>query len=119
MSKYTHEQLVKLALRKPGVKKAYDAMEEEFKLLDEMLKARKKAGKTQDDVAKVMKTTTSVIGRLETGGGQHRHSPTLETLRKYARAVDCDLKITLVHFKPHSKNTKRDVKKEKLVGRTE
>ena len=55
MTKKTHEQLVKLALRKPGVKKAYDAMEEEFKLLGEMLKARLKAGKTQDAVAKIMK----------------------------------------------------------------
>jgi DNA-binding XRE family transcriptional regulator len=99
MSKRTHEQLVKLALRNPDVKKAYDAMREEFKLLDEMLKARKKAGKTQDDVAKVMKTTTSVIGRLETGGGQYRHSPTIATLRKYASAVNCTLEIRLVKTK--------------------
>lgn len=107
MSKRTHKQLVKLALRKPGVKKAYNDLEEEFKLLDIMLKARKKAGKTQDDVAKAMKTTTSVVGRLETGGGKNKHSPTIETLRRYAHAINCDLQIKLiVHSKPHSKNTR-------------
>lgn len=103
MAKKTHEQLVNIALRKPGVKKAYDAMEEEFNLLDEMLKARLKAGKTQNAVAKIMKTTTSAVGRLETGGGQYKHSPTLATLRKYAFAVNCYLEIKLVHTKPHSR----------------
>jgi len=97
MAKHTHEQLKKAALRKPGVRKAYDSLEEEFNLLDEMLKARLEAGKTQEDVAKVMKTTTSVVGRLETGGGKHKHSPTIETLRNYARAVNCDLKIQFIH----------------------
>ncbi len=104
MSKRTHEQLVKQALRKPGVKKAYDALEEEFDLLDTMLKVRKKAGKTQNEVAKVMKTTTSVVGRLETGGGQHKHSPTIETLRKYASAVNCKLEVKFVPIKSHEKH---------------
>jgi transcriptional regulator with XRE-family HTH domain len=95
----THNQLKKAALNRPDVKKEYEALEEEFRLLDEMLKARLQAGKTQDDVAKVMKTTTSVVGRLETGGGKHKHSPTIETLRKYASAVNCRLKIAFVQVK--------------------
>jgi len=105
MTKRTHEQLKKIALSKPGVKKAYDALEDEFKLLNEMLKARKKAGKTQNDVAKVMRTTTSVVGRLETGGGPQKHSPTIETLRKYAHAVNCNLEIRLVHTKTPRKES--------------
>jgi DNA-binding XRE family transcriptional regulator len=103
MSKSTHKQLVKQALRKPGVKKAYDALEEEFKLLDEMLKARKKAGKTQEQVAKLMRTSTSMVGRLETGGGSQRHSPTIETLRKYAEALGCHLQIKFVSTNHHAK----------------
>jgi len=116
MAKKTHEQLVKLALRKPGVKKAYDAMEEEFSLLDEMLKARKKAGKTQNDVAKVMNTTTSVVGRLETGGGQREHSPRIATLRRYARAVNCRLEVRFISTKTHLKNIRPDNKKEKIAS---
>jgi hypothetical protein len=40
MAKKEHKQLAKQALQKPSVKKAYDEMGEEFKLLDEMLTAR-------------------------------------------------------------------------------
>ena len=94
-----HERLVKIALRKPGVKKEYHALKEEFELLEEMLRARLKAGKSQEDVAKVMHTSTSVVGRLETGGGKHQHSPTVETLRKYAHALGCELKIKFVQRK--------------------
>ena len=99
MSKMSHEQLVKTALKRPGVKAEYDALKEEFDLLEEMIKARLQAGKTQEEVAKVMKTSASAVGRLETGGGKHHHSPTIQTLRKYAKALNCDLKIKFVAHK--------------------
>ena len=50
------------------LRKAYDLLKDEFELLDAMIHARHEAGKTQREVAEAMKTTTSVIGRLETGG---------------------------------------------------
>ena len=40
-----HESFVEEALRRPGVRKEYDALEEEFALLKEMVKA-------QEDIAK-------------------------------------------------------------------
>ena len=98
MSRKTHEELVKKALSKPGVKKAYDDLEEEFALLRKVVKMRYDLGKTQEEVAKVMGTTASAIGRLETGGGKQKHSPTLATLRKYAQALNCDLRL---QFIPH------------------
>jgi transcriptional regulator with XRE-family HTH domain len=106
----THAELVKQALRKPGVKRAFASMEEEFQLLDEMLSARKKAGKTQDDVAKKMNTTTSVVGRLETGGGQLKHSPSIATLRKYASAINCKLEVRFKHIKPNIKEDNKKIK---------
>ena len=99
MAKYTHEELKQIMLRNPETKTGYDNLEEEFALFGEMLKARLKAGKTQDDVAKALHTTTSVISRLENSGGKKKHSPTLETLRKYASALGCNLKV---EFIPHS-----------------
>jgi len=42
-----------------------------------------------------MNTTTSIVGRLETGGGSRKHSPTLETLRRYASAFGYELQIKL------------------------
>lgn len=95
----THEALKRKALADSEVKAEYDALEEEFSLLKEMIKARRAAHKTQADIAKLMHTTTSVVGRLETGGGKKHHSPSLATLRRYARAVGCDLKIKLIRKK--------------------
>ena len=43
-----------------------------------------------------MGTKVPAVARLESSGGKHRHSPTLETLRKYAHAVGCELVIQLV-----------------------
>jgi len=73
----------------------YDSLEDEFVLLDELLRARKEAGMTQEDVAKAMNTKAPAVARIESGGGSKRHSPSVETLRKYAKAVGCRLKINL------------------------
>lgn len=92
----THEELVEKALSRPGVKAAYDALGDEFALFDEVLKARKRAGLTQAEIAARMGTKASAIARIEAGGGSKRHSPSIATLRRYAEAVGCKLKIELV-----------------------
>jgi transcriptional regulator with XRE-family HTH domain len=91
----THKDFVKKMLRDPAVKAEYEAQAEEFALLDEMLKARRRAGLTQAEVASRMGTKTPAVARLEAGGGSQRHSPSVATLRKYARAVGCRLEIRL------------------------
>src|SRR5947207_15901557 len=91
----THKELVKKMLKQPAVKAEYDAQAQEFALLDELLRARKRAGLTQAQVAARMGTKTPAIARLEGGGGARRHSPTVATLRKYAEAVGCRLEIRL------------------------
>jgi transcriptional regulator with XRE-family HTH domain len=79
----------------PAVKAEYDAQAEEFALLDELLKARRRGGLTQAEVAARMGTKTPAVARLEAGGGSRRHSPSVATLRKYAQAVGCRLEIRL------------------------
>src|SRR5437762_5909681 len=91
----THKAFVKKMLRQPAVKAEYDAQAEEFALLDELLQARRRAGLTQAEVAARMGTKTPAVARLEGGGGSRRHSPSVATLRKYARAVGCRLEIRL------------------------
>jgi transcriptional regulator with XRE-family HTH domain len=91
----THKQLVKSMLKRPAVKAAYAAQAEEFALLDELLRARLRAGLTQAEVAKRMGTMSPAIARLEAGGGSKGHSPSVATLRKYATAVGCCLEIRL------------------------
>jgi transcriptional regulator with XRE-family HTH domain len=40
-----------------------------------------------------MGTTKSAISRLESAG---KHAPSLETLKRYARAVGCEIQVKLV-----------------------
>ena len=91
----THKVFVTKMLKQPAVKAEYDAQAEEFALLDELLKARRQAGLTQAAVAARMGTKTPAVARLEAGGGSRRHSLSVATLRKYARAVGCRLEIRL------------------------
>jgi transcriptional regulator with XRE-family HTH domain len=92
----THDRLVKKMLKNPEVRAEYNAQAEEFALLDELLRARQRAGLTQAEVAARMGTKTPAVARLESGGGNRWHSPSIATLRKYARAVGCRLVIRLL-----------------------
>jgi transcriptional regulator with XRE-family HTH domain len=85
------------ALARPDVKKAYEALDDEFALLDEVLRARAEAGLTQAEVAARAGTTQSAIARLESSAA--RHSPSIATLRKYASALGYRVQIRLVKNK--------------------
>ena len=92
----THKELKEKMLSNPEVKAEYDSLEKEFSLFEELLKARTIAGLTQAEVAERMGTKTPAIARLESGGGNKKHSPSLSTLQKYAQAVNCHVEIKLV-----------------------
>jgi transcriptional regulator with XRE-family HTH domain len=85
--------------RDPEFKSAYAELETEYTLLQELLMARQLSGLTQSVVAKKMGTKAPAVTRLETSLSEHRHSPTLATLKKYAQAVGCKLEIHLVPTK--------------------
>jgi len=92
----SHENFEKKAFAIPGVLEGYNDLEEEFAMIAELIRARKLAGKSQTEIAKQMHTAQSTIARLEAGFGKERHSPTLNTLKRYAMAVGCKLLIRLV-----------------------
>lgn len=78
--------------KKPNYRKAYDALAEEFGLAAEIIGARTHANLTQEELAERMKTTQSVIARLESG----RTRPSTRTLEKLAAATGTQLRISLV-----------------------
>lgn len=84
------------ALERPSFKAAWDSLEEEYAALSEVLKARRQAGLTQDEVAARMGTTKSAVSRLEASLRNERGSPSFATLRKYAHACGKRLVIKLV-----------------------
>ena len=90
---HNHGDFLAKARQRAGFSEAYDSLELEYTLADQMLKARAKAGLTQDAVAELMGTTKSAVSRLEAAG---RHAPSLTTLKKYAAAVGCELRVKLV-----------------------
>ena len=90
----TLKQFKKRALARPEVKAAYDASGEEFAFLDEVLKARAEAGLTQAEVAERIGTTQSAVARLESA--EPKHSPSIATLQKYAKALGYTVQVKLV-----------------------
>ena len=89
----THDEMVRDWMQDFAFVQEYNDLEGEFALFDELLRARKEAGLTQAEVAARMATQPSVVARLEAGGGQKKHSPSIATLQKYAEAVGCRLEI--------------------------
>ena len=67
-------------------------LEDEFALASQLIEARKKAHLTQDEVAKRMGTTQSVVARLESG----HPLPSLRSLKRYAQAVNGKVEIRVV-----------------------
>jgi len=93
---YDPKESLQNDLQNPEFRKAYQALEGEFAALDALLAARREAGMTQEQVAAKMGVSQPSLARVEASLGSHRHSPSLEMLRKYAAAVNCKLEIRLV-----------------------
>jgi transcriptional regulator with XRE-family HTH domain len=77
-------------MKDPKYRKEYEALEGEFALIGAIAKARIRAGLSQAQLAKRMKTTQSTIARLESGRGK----PSTRTLDRFAKATGHRLKIS-------------------------
>jgi ribosome-binding protein aMBF1 (putative translation factor) len=75
-----------------GVKKEYDALNTEFQIATEIIKARTKASMTQAELAGKMGTKPTAISRLES---LNYGKVSISTLKKIAQALNCDLQIRL------------------------
>ena len=76
-------------MKRPGYKAEYEALEEEFSLASEIIRARATADLTQAQLAERMETTQATIARLESG----RAKPSTRTLQKVAKATGLRLRI--------------------------
>ena len=100
--RHDHKAFLAKASKRKGFVEAYDALALEYELAGQMLKARARAGLTQDAVAERMGTTQSVISRLEEGGGAKNR---LDTLARVAVALDRHLVVSFPEKVPaHIKN---------------
>lgn len=93
----SHEELVQQMLSSAGVAEEVERLNlEEYALLDQMLAARKAAGMSQADVAAKMGTKATAISRLESALASGKHSPSIDTLRRYAEATGQKLEIRFI-----------------------
>ena len=83
---YLHEEWS----RDPDYREAYDWLGPESELSRSLIEARTRATLTQAELAERMKTTQSVVARLESG----RAYPSARTLEKIARATGTRLRIS-------------------------
>ncbi len=84
----------KKAFKDPEVKKEYDQLTSAYELRKQLIKIRKNAGFTQEELAKLLNTKKSNISRLENVNS--KISPKLSTIEEYARAVGYKLEINFV-----------------------
>lgn len=84
------EELFSEWRKDPDYVAAYDALEDEYALMEALMDARSKAGMTQADVARAMGTTQAAVARLESG----RTLPSTRTLKRFANATGTRLRIS-------------------------
>ena len=77
-------------------RKAHEVLKIEFELARAVIEARVRAGLTQEQLARRMQTTQSVIARLESG----RTRASTRTLERLAAATGTRLKITFEAARP-------------------
>ncbi|MDX9861628.1 MAG: helix-turn-helix transcriptional regulator [Rhodospirillales bacterium] len=85
------EDLKREWMRDPAFKAEYDSLAPEFEIAAELVKARQRAGLSQEEVAFRMGTTQSVIARLESG----RSLPSTKTLIRFAEATGTKVRVKL------------------------
>ena len=86
------KDLKKRLMADPEFREEYGRIDDEFSLIEALVRARTAAKLTQAELARCMGTTQSAIARLEGGGV----SPSFSTLRRYAEATGTRLTVGLV-----------------------
>ena len=94
---YSPKQALENDLQNTEFKKAWESLEDEFTALDALLSARRRACMHDSGAgAAVMGVSQPSLARVEASLGSHKHSLSLEMLRKYAAAVNCKFEFRLV-----------------------
>ena len=101
------EKFFREIAKDPEARAIYEATKLQIELSLKLKKARLKRKLTQDDVAKMMHTKKPAISRIESGGEDNKHSPSLLTIAKFASAIGYELKINLVPLKQFKKTKLR------------
>ena len=75
-----------------NVQKEYELMEAEYKIIEEIIMARREKNLTQKGLAELIGTKQSNISRLESGN----YNPSMDFLQKIATAMGKRLEVRMV-----------------------
>ena len=81
-----------IILENKEVQKEYELMEAEYKIIEEIITARRERNLTQKDLAELIGTKQSNISRLESGN----YNPSLDFLQKIASAMGKKLEVRII-----------------------
>lgn len=84
------KKIKKEILMDSEVKKIYDGLEVEYKIIGDMINLRNKKRMTQKELALKMKTSQSALSRFESGLIKN---PSLDFLKKIARGLNVKLSV--------------------------
>ncbi len=84
----------KQALSNPEVAEEYKRLAPAYELRRKLIKIRKEAGLTQEQIAEILKTKKSNISRLENVNSTI--SPKLSTIEEYAKATGYKVQIRFI-----------------------
>ena len=94
MTRPTFHDFRKKALRDSNVRTEYESLAAAYHIRKKLIGLRKKAGLTQEELAKRLHTKKSNISRLE---NVHSNiSPKLSTIEEYAKAVGYKLELEFI-----------------------
>lgn len=82
----------KQMLSNPDVKREYDALEEEFDIIQAMIDSRKKQKITQKELSERTGITQADISRIENG----TRNPSLEMLKRLAKGLGMRLRVEII-----------------------
>ena len=88
----TLDQYLADQLKNPKFKEEWDELEDEYQIIENIVKARIEAHMTQTQLSEITGITQSDISKIENGNG----NPSLKTLKKIAYAFGKKLKIEFV-----------------------
>ena len=98
MKKPTFKEFKEKALKDPEVKKEYDALSSSYELRKNLIRIRKQAGLTQEDIAMKLNTKKSNISRLENVNS--KISPKISTIEQYVNAAGYTLELNFIPNRP-------------------
>ena len=82
------------ALVDPEVAQEYERLSAAYALRRQLIKIRKEAGLTQEEIAEILQTKKSNVSRLE--NVHSKVSPKLSTIEAYAKAAGYKLEVNFI-----------------------